>query len=167
MKLFIAERFLSWKDRSPVTDENDEIKYYVYGDFAIAKQYYVSDADGRELASVVQKKVSSTGTCIITRNGSEVARIVPKITFLKPKYAVKGLDWTIEGNFKQDQYEIKKGGDVIAGVRVRMLTKGSAFEIDIAEGIDEVNVLSAVLIIEGILELSVINTAVQSAVQQS
>ena len=167
MKLYISERFLTFKDKAAVTDENGAVRYYVHGDFAIAKKYYVDDVNGIQLASVVQKKISSTGTCVVSRNGNDIAEIVPKITLFKPKYEVKKLGWTIEGNFNQDKYSIQQNGTVIVNVQVRLLTKGNAFEIDIADGIDEVNALAVVLVIEGILENTVIGTAVNSSVQSS
>ena len=167
MKLYISERFLTFKDKAAVTDENGAVRYYVHGDFAIAKKYYVDDVNGTQLASVVQKKISSTGTCVVSRNGNDIAEIVPKITLFKPKYEVKKLGWTIEGNFNQDKYSIQQNSTAIVNVQVRLLTKGNAFEIDIADGIDEVNALAVVLVIEGILENTVIGTAVNSSVQSS
>lgn len=165
MKLYISERFLTFKDKAAVTDENGAVRYYVHGDFAIAKKYYVDDVNGTQLASVVQKKISSTGTCVVSRNGNDIAEIVPKITLFKPKYEVKRLGWTIEGNFNQDKYSIKQNGKAIVNVNVRLLMKGNAYEIDITDGIDEVNALAVVLVIEGIFENTVLGTAVNSSVQ--
>ncbi len=167
MKLYISERFLTFKDKAAVTDENGAVRYYVHGDFAIAKKYYVDDVNGTQLASVVQKKISSTGTCVVSRNGNDIAEIVPKITLFKPKYEVKRLGWTIEGNFNQDKYSIKQNGKAIVNVNVRLLMKGNAYEIDITDGIDEVNALAVVLVIEGIFENTVLGTAVNSSVQSS
>lgn len=167
MKLYISERFLTFKDKAAVTDENGAVRYYVHGDFAIAKKYYVDDVNGTQLASVVQKKISSTGTCVVSRNGNDIAEIVPKITLFKPKYEVKRLGWTIEGNFNQDKYSIKQNGTAIVNVNVRLLMKGNAYEIDITDGIDEVNALAVVLVIEGIFENTVLGTAVNSSVQSS
>lgn len=167
MKLYISERFLTFKDKAAFTDENGTVRYYVHGDFAIVKKYYVDDVNGTQLASVVQKKISSTGTCVVSRNGNDIAEIVPKITLFKPKYEVKKLGWTIEGNFNQNKYSIKQNGKAIVNVQVRLLTKGNAYEIDVADGIDEVNALAVVLVIEGILENTVIGTAINSSVQSS
>lgn len=167
MKLYISERFLTFKDKAAVTDENGAVRYYVHGDFAIAKKYYVDDVNGTQLASVVQKKISSTGTCVVSRNGNDIAEIVPKITLFKPKYEVKRLGWKIQGNFNQDKYSIKQNGKAIVNVNVRLLMKGNAYEIDITDGIDEVNALAVVLVIEGIFENTVLGTAVNSSVQSS
>lgn len=167
MKLYISERFLTFKDKAAVTDENGAVRYYVHGDFAIVKKYYVDEVNGTQLASVVQKKISSTGTCVVSRNGNDIAEIVPKITLFKPKYEVKRLGWTIEGNFNQDKYSIKQNGKAIVNVNVRLLMKGNAYEIDITDGIDEVNALAVVLVIEGIFENTVLGTAVNSSVQSS
>ena len=112
-------------------------------------------------------KISSTGTCVVSRNGNDIAEIVPKITLFKPKYEVKRLGWTIEGNFNQDKYSIKQNGKAIVNVNVRLLMKGNAYEIDITDGIDEVNALAVVLVIEGIFENTVLGTAVNSSVQSS
>ena len=167
MKLYISERFLTLQDKAAVMDETGTVRYYVHGDFAIAKKYYVDDVNGTELASVIQKSISLTGTCVVSRNGNDIAEIVPKITLLKPKYEVKKLGWTIEGNFSQDKYSIKQNGKSIVNVQVRLLTKGNAYEIDISDWIDVVNAIAVVLVIEGILENTVISAAVNSSVQSS
>lgn len=108
-----------------------------------------------------------TGKCVIIRNERQTGEIVPKITLFKPKYEVKGLGRTIEGNFNQDKYSVKQDERPIVNVQVWLFTKGSAFEIDAADGIDEVNAIAAVLTIEGFLETKVIESAVNSSVQSS
>ena len=163
MKLYIDKRFLTLQGKVPVYDEIRNEKYFVHGAFVFGKDYFIEDVNGIELAHVYQKKVSSTGKCIILRNKKEIGEIVPKITFLKPKYAVNGLEWTIEGNFKQDEFVIKDRGNVIVKVGVRILSKGSAFEINIVDGINEVTALACVLAIEGLLETEVLGTAVNSS----
>lgn len=95
----------------------------------------------------------------------EVCEIVPKITLFKPKYEVKGLGWIIERNFKQNQYSVRQDGKKIISVQVCLFSKGNAFEIDIVDGIDEVNAITAVLIIEGFLESNVIRTAINASVK--
>ncbi len=167
MKLYISERFLSFQDKTPVTDESGNEKYFVQGRFIMGKEYSILDPNGRELALVTEKKVSSTGKCVVRKDGAQVCEIVPKITLVKTKYEVKRLGWIVEGNFKQDNFVIKQNGAVIVSARVRLLTKGNAFEIDIAAGIDEVTALAVILVIEGILENTVIGTSVLSSVQGS
>ena len=168
MNLYIKKHFLTLKDnKTAVYDQNGAEKFFVHGDFAIAKKYYIDDLNGNELASVIQKKISSTGKCIIYRNGVEIGEIVPKITLIKPKYAVNGLGWIIEGNFKQDEWVIKQNGNVIVSVNVRVFTGENAFEISISDGIDEINALAALLIIEGFFETQIIGTAIYSSVNST
>ena len=151
------------QERVAVRDEQGNAKYYAEGVFAVAKNYRIYTPDGRELASVRQKKVSSTGTCIIERDGSEVARVIPKITLVKPKYAVEPWGWIIEGNFKQSDFVIKQNGEEIVHVKLRLFTEGNGYEIDIEDGADEVNALACVLIIEGLLETQILNTAMMTS----
>ena len=164
MFLSIDKMFLSFQDKVPVYDRDKREKYLVHGAFVIGKDYFVEDLNGNELAHVYQKKVSSTGKCTIMRENAEIGEIVAKITLLKPKYVVKGLEWTIEGNFKQDEFVIKDHDRVIVRIGVRILSKGSAFEIDIDDGIDEITALACVLAIEGLLETEIIGAAVGSSV---
>lgn len=163
MKLIIPQKLLSLQEKTAIYDEQGSEKYYAEGLFAVAKNYRIYDPAGHELASVHQKKVSSTGTCIIERNGEEVARVIPKITLVKPKYAVTPWDWTIEGNFKQSDFVIKEKGKVLVSVKPRLFTKGNAFEIDIEDGADEINALACVLIIEGLFETQILNAAVMTS----
>ena len=160
----IDKSFLSFQDKVPVYDQNNREKYLVHGAFMIGKDYYIEDLNGKELAHVYQKKASPTGKCTIMRDHAEIGEIVPKITLLKPKYVVEGLEWTIEGNFKQDEFVIKDRDRVIVKVGVCILSKGSAFEINIDDGIDEITALACVLAIEGLLETEVLGTAVSSSI---
>ena len=165
MKLYISERFLSFQDKTPVTDESGNERYFVQGRFIMGKEYSILDPNGRELASVTEKKVSSTGKCVVRKDGAQVCEIVPKITLLKPKYEVRGLGWIIEGNFKQNNFVIKQNGGVIVSAQVRYSIKGSAFEIDIAAGTDEVTALAVIMVIVGVFENQIIGSAVIASVQ--
>lgn len=164
MIISIDKRFLSLQGKVPVYDQYKREKYLVHGAFVFGKDYFVEDLNGQELAHVYQKKVSSTGKCTIMRDHAEIGEIVPKITLFKPKYVVKGLEWTIEGNFKQDEYVIKAQDSIIVKVGIRILSKGSAFEIHIDDGIDEITALACVLAVEGLLELEVLGTAIGSSI---
>ena len=133
----------------------------------MAQEYHILDTSVKKFASVVQKTFIFTGKCVIIRNERQTGDIVPKITLFKPKYEVKGLGRTIEGYFNQDKYSVKQDERPIVNVQVWLFTKGSAFEIDAADGIDKVNAIAAVLTIEGFLETKVIESAVNSSVQSS
>lgn len=159
MTLYIDKRFLTIQEKGSVFDENRNEKYFVHGTSVFGQDYYIEDINGNELAHVYQKKLSFSGKFIILRDEKAVGEIVPQITLFKPKYIVTGLGWTIEGNFKQNEFVIKDNGSAIVKVGVqRILLKRKAFEINIIDGIDEVTALACVLAIEGFLETEVSDT---------
>ena len=56
MKLYLKQKFFSWKDQSTVKDELGNDKYYIEGKvFSVGKKLRVYDPNGTELAFVRQR----------------------------------------------------------------------------------------------------------------
>lgn len=96
-------------------------------------------------------------------NGSEIAQIKKKLTFLKPKYVVEGLDWEVEGNFLAHDYSITENGNVIASIHKRWMSWGDSFELDISDGADEVAALAVILAIDAVMDASAAAAASSSS----
>ena len=75
-----------------------------------------------------------------------------EFSFFKQEYSVDGPGWSVHGNFFDHDYEIIDGDQTIASIAKEWFTFGDAYEISIIDGIDEIDVLSVVLVIDACIE---------------
>ena len=153
MKLYIKQHIFTWGDRFSVYDENGKEKYYVEGEiFSWGKKLHLYDLQNRELAFIQQEIMTFLPRYHISRNGQEIAEIVKEFTFFKHEYSVNGLGWSVHGDFWDHEYEITDNGRTIASVSKEWMTWGDSYEISFAEGVEEVNALAVVLVIDACIE---------------
>lgn len=152
MKLYIKQKVFSWNDKFTVKDENGTDKYYVEGEFfSWGKKLHVKDVGGNEVAFIQQKVLSFLPKYFVFINGEQVAEIVKEFTFLRPKYSIDGLGWSINGDFMSHNYEITQNGMPIVSISKEWMTWGDSYELDIANPRDEIVALSVVLTIDCVM----------------
>lgn len=153
MKLYIRQKVFSWVDKFTAKDEYGTDRYFVEGEFfSWGKRLHVSDASGREVAFIQQKVFSFLPRFFVFVNGAQVAEIVKEFTFLRPRYRIDGLGWEVEGSFFAHDYEISQGGLPIVTIHKEWMTWGDCYELDIADGGDEVVALAVVLAIDCVMD---------------
>ncbi|MGF6375157.1 uncharacterized protein YxjI [Clostridiales Family XIII bacterium PM5-7] len=149
MKLYMQQKVFSWKDKFFIKNDQEEDKYYVEGEFfSWGKKLHLYDMNQREVAFISQKVFSFLPRFFVYVNGEEVAEIVKEFTFFKPKYTIEGLDWIIQGNFMEHDYEILEKGNPIVTIRKEWLTWADTYTIDINNPDKEVMALAVVLAID-------------------
>lgn len=150
-KLYIKQKVFSWGDKFNVFNEFGEEVYHVRGEvFTLGKKLHINDRQDIEVAFIHEKLWSFKARYFISRNGADIAQVVKEITFLKAKYTVAEFGWTIQGNFLDHEYQITDGSGTVASISHKWLSWGDAYEINISDGADAVNVLCAVLIIDAV-----------------
>jgi uncharacterized protein YxjI len=153
MKLYLKQKIFTWGDKFSVYDENGTPRYQVEGEvFTFGKKLHLCDTLGNELAFIHQKLFSFLPRYYISRGGRDVAEVVKEFTFFKQEYSVEGLGWQVHGDFWDHTYEVTGGGRTIASVSKHWFTWGDTYEIDIADGLDEVMALAVVLVIDACIE---------------
>ncbi len=153
MKLFIKQKVFSWKDKFFVKDESGNDKYYVEGEFfSLGKKLHIYDSNGGELASVRQKVLSFLPRYYVYVGETQVAEIVKEFTLFKNKYRIEGLNWEVNGNFLDHDYEITDNVRSVVRIKKAWFSWGDSYELDIEEGANEVLALSVVLAIDCVLE---------------
>lgn len=153
MNLYIKQKVFSWGDRFTVYDACGNERYGVQGEvFSWGKKLHLFDLAGIECAFIYQKLFSFLPRFFVNRNGTDIAEVVRQISFFHPKYTVKGLDWKVEGDLFAHEYEITDGMRTVVGVSKQWLSWGDTYEIRIAPGVDEINALAVVLVIDACLE---------------
>lgn len=153
MNLYIKQKVFSWGDRFTVYDEYGKERYGVQGEvFSWGKKLHLFDLAWNECAFVHQKVFSFLPRFFINRNGVNTAEVVREFTFFRPSYTVKGFGWRVEGDLFAHEYEITDGRRTVVSVSKQWLSWGDTYEIRIAPGVDEVDALAVVLVIDACLE---------------
>ena len=151
-KLYIKQKVFSWKDKFSVFNELGEDVYRVEGEFlTIGKKLHVKDLNDREVAFIHEKVWSLLPKYYISRDGSDIAEVQKKLTFLKARYEIPDFGWTVQGNFTAHEYTISSEAGVVAAISKKWFSWGDTYEIDSAPGFDPLNVLCVVLIIDAVL----------------
>ena len=151
-KLYIKQKVFSWKDKFCVFNELGEDVYSVEGEFlSIGKKLHVKDINDREVAFIHEKVLSFLPKYYISRDGNDVAEVLKKLTLFKARYEIPDFGWTVQGNFTAHEYTVTSQTGTVATISKKWLSWGDAYEIDIAYGVDPVNVLCTVLIIDAVL----------------
>ena len=148
MKLFIKQKVFSWRDKFAIKDEAERDRWFAQGEiFSFGRKLHVYDADGAEVAFIRQKVLS-----FLPRYYVEIAgrtyEIVKEFTFLRPKYAIRGLGWTINGNFLEHNYTAADSRGDVMRIAKAWLTWGDFYEIDIADPQNELLCLCVALTID-------------------
>jgi len=152
MKLYIRQKVFSWVDRFTVKDENGQDCYFVEGEFfSLGKKLHVYHMDGAEAAFIQQKVLSFLPRFFVFVAGQQAAEIVKQFSFLHPVYSIEGMGWEIEGSFWAHDYAILAGEKQIVTIHKEWMSWGDCYELDIADGEDEVLALSVVLAIDCVL----------------
>ncbi len=153
MKLYLKQKFFSWKDRAWVKDETGADRYFIEGKvFSIGKKLWIMTPNGDPLAFVRQKVPTLMPRFIVEIGGNEVAQIVKKFTFLKPKYEIEGLGWTVQGDFMGHDYTVFASERPIITIHKKWMSWGDSFELDVAPGTDEVLALAVVVAIDAVMD---------------
>ena len=153
MKLYLKQKFFSWKDRAWVKNEFGEDSYFIEGKVvSLGKKLRLMDTQERELAFIRQKVPALLPTFFIEIDGRQVAQIKKQFTFLKPKYVIDGPGWEVQGDFFGHDYVVLEGDKTVISIHKKWMSWGDSFELDIAYGTDPVLALSVVLAIDAVMD---------------
>ena len=153
MKRYIREKVFSWSDQFAVKDELGNDRYLIKGEiFSLGKKLHILDMLRREIASIKQELFTFMPSYHVWVGDADVAQIVKKWTFLRPKYEIAGLSWEINGDLWEHRYQIFCGGHPIVSIQKAWMTWGDAYELDIVDPKDELLALAVVLAIDCVLE---------------
>lgn len=153
MKLYMKQKVFSFKDKFTIKDEQGNDKYYIEGEFlSFGKKLHIYDMNYNELAFVRQKILAFMPKFTVEVGGREIAEIVKKLTFLRPKYYVDGLGWEVNGDLFSHNYSIFSGTNEIVSISKIFMSWGDTFELDIKDDGNEVIALAVVLAIDAVMD---------------
>ncbi len=149
MKFYIKQRIFTWNDKFNIYDQQGNQYLSVKGEvFSFGKKLHVFDGNNKEIAFVRERITMWFPKFNVTVRGREIGEIVQKAALFHNKYLFPALGWEITGNFMDHDYTICGGGITVASITKKWFSIGDSYEIDIADGIDPLPVLAAVLVID-------------------
>ena len=148
MKLYIKQKVFSWRDKFAVKDESQNDRWYAQGEiFTFGRKLRVFDAGGAEVAFIRQKVLSFLPRYYIEIGGKEY-EFVRELNLLRPKYTIRNLDWIIDGNFWEHNYNVTNSQGDVMKVSKAWFSWGDFYELDILNDSDELLCLCVVLAID-------------------
>jgi uncharacterized protein YxjI len=149
----IRERFFDIGDDFDITDEDGRVVLHVDGKvLSLRGRLVLQDASGQEVASVHRQLVSLREKYTI-KVGDEKAASVRK-KFFTPfgdrfVIDVPGPDdLTMKGHLLDHEYEVERGGRVVATVSKRWFSFRDTYAVRVADGEDHLLILAAVLALD-------------------
>jgi uncharacterized protein YxjI len=152
MNLYLKQKVFSWGDKFNVYDEMGNEKYRVEGEvFTLGKKLHVYDMYDREAVYIHQKVWSFLPKYYVNIDGEDIAEVRKEFTFMRHRFTVGSLGWTVEGDFWAHEYTIMAGDEMVAYISKKWFAWVDAYYIRIAPGVSEVTALAVVLIIDACL----------------
>lgn len=149
MKRYIKQKVLSWTDHFTVKDEQGNDRYTVEGEiFSLGKKLHILDMTGQEIAEIKEEPFSFMPRYQVWVDGQQAALITKKMTFLRSKYEISGLQWQITGDLWGHDYQISRNGVPVVTIRKEWMTWGDSYELEITDPKDEHIAIAVVLAID-------------------
>lgn len=163
MILHMKQKVFSWSDKFTIKDTLDNDRYYVEGElFSWGHKLHLFNMANREVAFIKQEIFTFLPKFEVYMEDRLVVEVIKELTFFRPKYSLEGTDWTVDGDFWAHDYEISSPSGVIASVAKAYFTWGDSYQMDIADGADEILVIATILAIDCVLSAQNSNAASSS-----
>jgi uncharacterized protein YxjI len=153
MRYVMRQKFFALGDDFQIRDEAGNEAYYVDGRaLSFGDKLSFRDAAGTEVAFISQRLMAWGPTYEIWRNGALAAVVKKKLfAFFHHRFTVDVPgpdDLEAEGDFTDHEYELRRGGRVVAVVSKRWFSWTDTYGIDIDEGEDDVLVLASAVVVD-------------------
>ncbi len=152
----IKEAFWSWGNDFAITDEAGNPRFRVDGAaFSWGDKLSFQDAaSGQELALIRQELFSWKPRYRIERGGQTLAEVVKEFSWFRQKFTLDipgPNDYVIDGSFWEHEFTFSRLGRSAARVSKAYWSWTDSYGVDIAEGEDDVLILSACIVIDQVL----------------
>ncbi|CAA9243713.1 MAG: hypothetical protein AVDCRST_MAG26-1566 [uncultured Chloroflexia bacterium] len=118
----------------------------------IRETFVIQDLQGNEVATIRQKLVALRPSMTISRGGVELATIRKAwISLLSDRFGIEvagGEDLSVVGDIFDHEYEIRRGGDVVAAVSKQWFTIRDTYGITVAPGEDDGMILGVAVALD-------------------
>lgn len=153
MRYLIREKLLHITEDSVITDENRQPVYQVNGKlFSLHNTLTMRDMAGNEVVTVRRHLISLVPTFEIAHAGQEVAEVRKRIfTPFGDRFVIDipgPDDLEINGNIFEHEFEVRRGGQVVATISKRWFSFSDTYAVDVAPGENVPLILASVLALD-------------------
>lgn len=132
MDFYVKQRVFSLNDQFTVFDHNQEAVYNVDGKFfSLGNQLAITTTEGQPVLQIKQKLFSFLPRYTISNDEKELCSVAKKMTFLRAKYEIEPLNWSIEGSLFDHHYRVMEGQTEIMAVEKQWLSWGDTYHLTI------------------------------------
>jgi uncharacterized protein YxjI len=145
--LIMNHKLISWTTKCTVRDENNNDRYYVKGESFLSNRImHVFNMEDYEVAVIKRIDIDFWFPHFeVYLAGRLAAVITMKSLFPRLKFNVKGINWTIVGNFWVNKFVITSRNANVATISHPPFSVGVCYLMDISHSADELLVVCAVL----------------------
>lgn len=150
MKLLFKQRFFSWLDSYDIYAEDGSILFQVESRLDWGHRLHILDAYGQHVGTVRQRLLSFLPKFdVYLGQDCLLGSIEKDLSLFQPHYRFEGLDWEIQGNFLEWDYNILDAeGNLIATVNKELWNFTDTYAIDVLREENALAVLMFTLAID-------------------
>jgi len=152
-KFYVNQKWLSFGDKFDILDESGNPAYNVHEKLlSLGKQFTVYSKNNQKEAYIQQKLFKLLPKYELYMNEEIAATVSKKFTFLVSKYIITSRfgDYTIDGSVFSWNFDIIKNGNIVCNVHKNFTVFKDKYEITIHDDVNEVFILSLVIILDAI-----------------
>jgi uncharacterized protein YxjI len=150
----MRQRMLSIGDDYWIEDDSGDKAFRVNGKAVRFRDTWVlEDTDGRERATIREKKLSIRDAIRIELAGGVEATVKKEIVSIRDRFHVEvdpGDDLTVKGNIVNHEYEIERKGHTIAEVSKKWFRLRDTYGVEVRDAADAPLVLSVTVAVDAL-----------------
>jgi uncharacterized protein YxjI len=150
----MREKLLSIGDDYWIEDEAGNHAFRVDGKALRIRQTFVlENAQGKEVATIQERKLSVRDKMVIGRGGDTAATVKKALVGVRDRFSidVEGAgEMQAKGNFVDHEYEVERDGSVVARVSKRWFRVRDTYGVEVAPGEDDALLLAVTVCIDAL-----------------
>lgn len=151
MQLYMKQKVFSLRTRFDIFDAAEMPVYHVEGEFSFGTRLHIADSHGNELAMIRQKLWTFRPRYELEVFGQPPAMLVQYFALFKTRFEIEGWGWSAEGNFTGHEFVIADEEGPLMTVSKEWFTWGDSYVLDIADRVDPVGCVCAMLAIDMVI----------------
>lgn len=150
----IKQKLWSLGGKFTIADQAGLPAYQVEGSFfQIPKTFTITDMNGKLISQIEKHVITLLPKFDIRLSDGSSFTLKKEFTFFKPRYNIENLGLTIQGDFWDMNFELLKGGQVIARISQEWLRLASTYHIEVYEDSYADLVISLVIAVDYVKEM--------------
>jgi uncharacterized protein YxjI len=149
----MRQRLVSIGEDFDIADERGNPAYRVDGKaLRLRETFVIEDLQGREVATIREKKLALRESMDVLRRGNKIATIrKARFAPFRERFSIDVVgagDMVAQGDILHHEYDIRRGGEAVARVSKHRFALSDTYGIEVAPGEDEGLVLAVAVAVD-------------------